>query len=54
MAEGMEVIWVRSEQEYFYGGDWTTQISLIAQQKFSFARKAHGRFVGRDNRHVMV
>jgi hypothetical protein len=54
MAEGMEVIWVGSEQEYFCGEDWTTQISLIAQEKFSFARKAHGRFVGRDNRHVMV
>jgi hypothetical protein len=33
MAADIEVIWVRSEPEYFCGKDWTTQIRLIAFNK---------------------
>ena len=31
------VIWVESETEYFYAGDWTTQISLKSLGNFRFA-----------------
>jgi hypothetical protein len=33
MARVVEVIWVKSEPEYFCKGDWTTQIRLIAFNK---------------------
>jgi hypothetical protein len=33
MARDMQVIWVKSEPEYFCARDWTTQISLIAFNK---------------------
>jgi hypothetical protein len=35
MARDMQVIWVRSEPEYFCEEDWTTQISLIQLNKSS-------------------
>ena len=38
MAADIEVIWVKSEPEYFCARDWTTQISLIPQQNFFSAR----------------
>jgi hypothetical protein len=37
-ANDMEVIWVRSEPEYFCEGDWTTQITLIPRQNFPSMR----------------
>jgi hypothetical protein len=30
------VIWVGRKQEYFFGGDWTTQITLIRFRKLDF------------------
>jgi hypothetical protein len=33
MARVVEVIWVKSEPEYFRKGDWATQIRLIAFNK---------------------
>jgi hypothetical protein len=53
MAGDVEVIWVGSERQYFSRQDWTGQISLIAQENFTFTRRAHGRFIGGDNRHMM-
>jgi hypothetical protein len=32
-GEDMQVIWVKSEPEYFCAGDWTTQIRLIRFNK---------------------
>jgi hypothetical protein len=40
MARDVEVIWVKSEPEYFYEEDWTTQITLIAFKKSGRARGA--------------
>jgi hypothetical protein len=40
MARDVEVIWVERELEYFYVGDWTTQITLIRFDKFVSARRA--------------
>jgi hypothetical protein len=34
MAVGIEVIWVKSEPEYFCREDWTTQITLNCLDKF--------------------
>jgi hypothetical protein len=34
-ASVVEVIWLKSEPEYFCEGDWTTQISLIQFNKLS-------------------
>jgi hypothetical protein len=36
-AKDIEVIWVRSEGEYFCRGDWTTQIRLNSKENFFFA-----------------
>jgi hypothetical protein len=33
-ATDMQVIWVKSEPEYFYGKDWTTQIRLNPKENF--------------------
>jgi hypothetical protein len=41
----MDLIWVEREQEYFWLGDWTGQISLIALANFRFWRNAFGREV---------
>jgi hypothetical protein len=46
MAADIEVIWVGSEPEYFCASDWTTQISLIAQQNFFSARMRREPVVG--------
>jgi hypothetical protein len=35
MADDVEVIWVKSEPEYFCEGDWTTQITLESLGKLS-------------------
>jgi hypothetical protein len=35
MARDVEVIWVKSEPEYFCERDWTTQIRLIPFNKLS-------------------
>src|ERR1700677_3031514 len=37
MAGDIDVIWVKSEWEYFCAGDWTTQIRLIPFNKFPCA-----------------
>jgi hypothetical protein len=34
MAADIEVIWVKSEPEYFCGKDWTTQIRLNPNENF--------------------
>jgi hypothetical protein len=34
MARDVEVIWVKSEPEYFYEEDWTTQIRLNPKENF--------------------
>jgi hypothetical protein len=34
MARDIEVIWVKSEPEYFCGEDWTTQIRLNPKENF--------------------
>ena len=34
----MELIWGRREGKYFFGQDWTTQITLIRFNKFAVAR----------------
>jgi hypothetical protein len=34
MARDVEVIWVKSEPEYFYSRDWTTQINLKPKGNF--------------------
>jgi hypothetical protein len=39
MARDVEVIWVKRELEYFWQGDWTTQIALIRLDKFAVARR---------------
>src|ERR1700677_4522381 len=44
MAADIEVIWVKSEPEYFCGKDWTTQIRLIRLNKFALPRKSLKRF----------
>jgi hypothetical protein len=46
MAADIEVIWVGSEPEYFCASDWTTQISLIAQQNFFSARMRREAIAG--------
>jgi hypothetical protein len=33
------MIWVECEVEYFFRGDWTTQISLIWLVKLGFSRR---------------
>ena len=38
MAGVVELIWVVGEAEYFSGKDWTTQITLIANENFVSAR----------------
>jgi hypothetical protein len=38
MAADIEVIWVKSEPEYFCEEDWTGQISLIRHDKSGFRR----------------
>jgi hypothetical protein len=43
MAVDIEVIWVKSEPEYFCERDWTTQISLIQLNKSRCARRAAQR-----------
>jgi hypothetical protein len=35
----IELIWVGREAEYFFGGDWTTQITLIQLDKIVSTRK---------------
>src|ERR1700691_1909772 len=35
MTDDIEVIWVKSEPEYFCAGDWTTQINLKLKENFS-------------------
>jgi hypothetical protein len=40
MAADIEVIWVKSEREYFCKGDWTTQISLNLKKIFVPSRRA--------------
>jgi hypothetical protein len=37
-AVDIEVIWVRSEAEYFCNHDWTGEITLIPQENFSSTR----------------
>ena len=34
MATDMQVIWVKSEPEYFSEGDWTPQIRLRLKENF--------------------
>src|SRR5436309_1518692 len=43
MAGVVELIWVVGEAEYFYGKDWTTQITLIPHENFAPTRNGpHG------------
>jgi hypothetical protein len=37
MAVDIEVIWVKWEREYFFAGDWTTQIKLNPKENFSLS-----------------
>jgi hypothetical protein len=37
MAADIDVIWVKWEQEYFFAGDWTTQIKLNPKENFSLS-----------------
>ena len=40
MAGFVGVIWVSREAVYFFGGDWTGQITLKSLQKINFPRRA--------------
>jgi hypothetical protein len=40
MARDVEVIWVKSEPEYFCEQDWTSSINLIRFNKSRCARRA--------------
>jgi hypothetical protein len=41
MAGVVGVIWVWREEVYFFGGDWTGQITLKFLPKMDFARIGH-------------
>jgi hypothetical protein len=46
MTRCVNLIWVRWEQKYFCGGDWTTQISLKPKENFSYPDSGHGAAIG--------
>jgi hypothetical protein len=46
MAADIQLIWGFGKPEYFFGRDWTAQITLIRFRKLDFARKCAGASAG--------